>query len=275
MAERIAQALCVEPGTAPPSRGRSASVRGEPSERIATIVSLSRDAADAVAVPGDAVAAVAIEAQPRGDERLAELARRSARSAPHAPRRASGGGAARPRRRSFVSRGTSTTESYICRRSACQGTSSQQRASKSSSPAGEPAGPDVDPRAVGQRGGGSARCRRSRRRHLVGEVEQRPLKGRGPWPHDSPCSNGCSTPTWCSRRLVDAPARAVPADAARGRQWAHAPLPRRGDRPAHPEAGRGRPHRHPADPHAGQGARGGQGRAAHQVALRRAARARA
>ena len=70
MAEREAQGA--RPGR-PPSRGRRASVRADPSERIATIVSWSLDAPDAVAVPGNTVAPVAVEAQAGGDERLAEL----------------------------------------------------------------------------------------------------------------------------------------------------------------------------------------------------------
>ena len=56
-------------------------------------------------------------------------------------------------------------------------------------------------------------------------------------------------------------------------RMARAPLPRRGRRAPHPQAGRGRPHHHPADPPARAGARGGQGRAAYDVALGLAARA--
>ena len=43
-------------------------------------------------------------------------------------------------------------------------------------------------------------------------------------------------------------------------EWAGASLSRRGDRAAHPQAGRGRPHHHPADPQPRAGARGRQGR---------------
>ncbi len=52
-----------------------------------------------------------------------------------------------------------------------------------------------------------------------------------------------------------------------------APLPRRGGRAAHPQAGRGRPHHHPAHPPPRPGARRRQGRAAHHLAVRLAARA--
>ena len=51
------------------------------------------------------------------------------------------------------------------------------------------------------------------------------------------------------------------------------PLPRRGRRAAHPEARRGRPDRHAADPAARPGPGGRQGRAAHQVPVRCPARA--
>ena len=53
--------------------GRSSSARGSPTDTIATMVSCVCAAADAVAVPGHAVAAVAVEAQPGRRERLAEL----------------------------------------------------------------------------------------------------------------------------------------------------------------------------------------------------------
>ncbi len=54
--------------------------------------------------------------------------------------------------------------------------------------------------------------------------------------------------------------------AKRGPTLCSASLPRRGRRAAHPEAGRGRPHHHPADPRARPGPGGGQGRPAHQLA---------
>ena len=50
-------------------------------------------------------------------------------------------------------------------------------------------------------------------------------------------------------------------------------LPRRGDRPPHPQAGGGGPHHHDADARPRQGARGREGRAPHVVPHRVAARA--
>ena len=83
---------------------------------------LVRAAADRVAVPGDAVAAVAVVAAAGGQERLAELGPVVRDSAPRA--RASGGwGSGSPIAVGVESRGTSTTRSYICRRSARHGTS--------------------------------------------------------------------------------------------------------------------------------------------------------
>ena len=58
-----------------------------------------------------------------------------------------------------------------------------------------------------------------------------------------------------------------------GADWGGASLPRRGDRAAHPQAGRGRPHHHPADPSARAGARGGEGGAPDHVEVRLPARA--
>ena len=58
---------------APAPLGRSSSRRGAPSETIATTVSSVDAASDRVAVPGDAVAPVAVQAEARGRERLTEL----------------------------------------------------------------------------------------------------------------------------------------------------------------------------------------------------------
>ena len=68
-------------------------------------------------------------------------------------------------------------------------------------------------------------------------------------------------------RLLGRRPRDAAPDAARPRlrgalgRMAGASLPRRGGRAAHPQAGRGRPHHHPADPPARAGAGGGEGRA--------------
>ena len=67
-----------------------------------------------------------------------------------------------------------------------------------------------------------------------------------------------------------APPPDPPAGAA---DWPGASLPRRGGRAAHPQAGRGGPHHHPADPPARPGPRGGEGRAQDDVAVGVAARA--
>ena len=64
----------------------------------------------------------------------------------------------------------------------------------------------------------------------------------------------------CVRRSPAAPCGHQTIDRP---QWGGGPLPGRGGRAAHPEAGRGRPHHHPADPLARPGAGGGQGGAAH------------
>ena len=69
---------------APPSRGRRARRRRSPTETIATIV-LGPAPPDGVAVPGDAVAHVAVVTAPGRHERLAELRAGSGPTAPCRP----------------------------------------------------------------------------------------------------------------------------------------------------------------------------------------------
>ena len=89
MAEREPEARAAAAARAQQQRA------GQPNETIATMVSAVRPRPMRVAVPGDAVAAVAVEAHAGGDEPLAELGARSAGQRLAGPRSAAGAGAAR------------------------------------------------------------------------------------------------------------------------------------------------------------------------------------
>ena len=137
-AGRRGRAECA--ATGPPPRGRSANVRVAPrlSDRHHGV--LGAAAADRVAVPGHAVVAVAVQAQSRGGERLAEFAgvdvvepaRGSASSA-------ACGASSWTRSWKLTSRGTSSTRSYICRRSARHGTTAISSSNSCSPPSSQPA----------------------------------------------------------------------------------------------------------------------------------------
>ena len=145
-------------------------------------------AADRVAVPGDAVAAVAVVAAPGGHERLAELGavvvrERVARLVEQrvGERLALAVGVHQP--------GTSTTRSYICRRSARHGTSATSRSSTSSAPDTQSRRTSTQaPRVSGWRTAGQARAARG----VDGRLEERALEVHAPH-RIAPDRTRCST----------------------------------------------------------------------------------
>ena len=141
----------------PPPRGRRRAGAARRTTRSRPSCRCGAAAADGVAVPGDAVAAVAVEAQPAVTNGSPSSAAVVLVEPVAGLGRARGGAAARRPAYERSSRGTSTTRSYIWRRSARHG---RRRAAPRSTVvgAGHPAGQEVDPGAVGR-----AACARGRR----------------------------------------------------------------------------------------------------------------